>query len=242
MRVFSDFHDYYDIGLTYGIDPKCVYTRKSVKVRYKGDTGYNPSWFHLIMTDSHFRQITDELKGVYWNKNPKSDRHILLFCGKLYLGIEYDGVVCWSFERLQDEIKKKKNKNDIKTILDQSQTRGRFYWGRWDRPRGRELKRIFEAVENLSGASKFLNDILVMAGVPIIDFLTDYYVTATLNPELKKIGFASVKDAYTAFQELSMYLTNVITIPENPMCEIDDLSKAIEHGYNEKSFRNPIRL
>ncbi len=32
MRIISSFHDYYDIGLKYGIDPKCIFQREQIEI------------------------------------------------------------------------------------------------------------------------------------------------------------------------------------------------------------------
>ena len=39
MRIYSDFHDYYDIGLSYGIDPKIIYSRKTISYTWQSEVG-----------------------------------------------------------------------------------------------------------------------------------------------------------------------------------------------------------
>src|SRR5690606_32664332 len=59
------------------------------------------------------------------------------------------------------------------------------------------------------------------------------------NPKLADINFFKVMDAYTAFQEIDMYLNG-------PLCDaskkepwpISDVEKAVAHGFDKKwSFR-----
>jgi hypothetical protein len=58
-----------------------------------------------------------------------------------------------------------------------------------------------------------------------------------LNPNLKEIGFDRIKDAYTAFQDISMYLSNIL-IEQKPVEKIDDKHRIEQHGFDLKeSFR-----
>ena len=67
-------------------------------------------------------------------------------------------------------------------------------------------------------------------------------LTVITNPCLKDLQFYKVKDAFSAFQELSMYLGSQLC----PKPEIDDVAdkfKITGHGFDAKfSFRNPIKL
>ena len=58
------------------------------------------------------------------------------------------------------------------------------------------------------------------------------------NDLLRKYEFMRVKDPYTAFQELFMYMSNLAK-PEKPMPVIADEMKIQAHGMNKWSFRRP---
>lgn len=72
-------------------------------------------------------------------------------------------------------------------------------------------------------------------GVPI--FVDVDYRFTVLNPCLKWFDFAKVVDAYTAFQEVSMYVSGVLGIEGNKMVEIEDKYRLAGHGYDKSSFR-----
>jgi hypothetical protein len=58
-----------------------------------------------------------------------------------------------------------------------------------------------------------------------------------------KIQFYKVYDAYTAFQELEMYVNGVLTNNGNDMAVISDSSKLVKAGFDKiTSFRHPIKL
>jgi len=58
-----------------------------------------------------------------------------------------------------------------------------------------------------------------------------------LLPNLKDLRFSKVLDAYTAFQELSMYVGGLKAEAENHDCEIADKDLVIGKGFNKQSFR-----
>ncbi len=61
-----------------------------------------------------------------------------------------------------------------------------------------------------------------------------------LNPQLRPYDFITVKDPPTAFQEIYMFISGVLGVPERPMVQISDIEKAKKHGHDGKySFRKP---
>ena len=60
-------------------------------------------------------------------------------------------------------------------------------------------------------------------------------------PELKKYEFYKAVDSYSAFQELSMYISGVLGTGNPAMIHIDDKYRIAGHGFDRFSFkhRNP---
>lgn len=70
-------------------------------------------------------------------------------------------------------------------------------------------------------------------GLGKIDLANTHYV---LNPCLKDIQFYQVLDAFTAYQELEMWVGGVLS--NNPQIQpVPDKFKIQQHGYDEYSFR-----
>ena len=56
-------------------------------------------------------------------------------------------------------------------------------------------------------------------------------------PILGDYDFQRIKDPYTCFQDVTMYLSGVVGNEEKPIEPISDVLKAETHGFNKFSFR-----
>jgi hypothetical protein len=62
-----------------------------------------------------------------------------------------------------------------------------------------------------------------------------------LNPRLEDLGFDRIRDPFSAFQDISMYLSNIL-IEQKPTATINDKYRIPQHGFDLKeSFRNTKR-
>lgn len=172
MRVISKFHDYYDIGLSYGIDPKCVYVRETREIAFESLTGDNPAWLRDAMADEAFgKDIVGQLQHRRWDEDEWVDEVLVLFCGKAYLGIAYAGAYRWSWEALREAILAGPDtplRRALETGKPQRSGRG---W--WFLPRYRELELSYAAADALNGRRPFLDAIHVGAGTPALAFRPD---------------------------------------------------------------------
>lgn len=58
-----------------------------------------------------------------------------------------------------------------------------------------------------------------------------------INPKLKDYGFDRIKDSFTTFQEISMYLSNIL-VEQKETAVIEDKFRIEQHGFDlKKSFR-----
>ena len=61
----------------------------------------------------------------------------------------------------------------------------------------------------------------------------------SVNPPLKDYQFYRKLDAYSTFQELSVWLGGTLAWPHNMMVEVSDKSKVLKHGFDPKyGFRH----
>lgn len=59
-----------------------------------------------------------------------------------------------------------------------------------------------------------------------------------LNPVLKDLGFDRIKEAFGTFQEISIYLANIL-VEQKTIDSVDDKHRIQQHGFDLKeSFRN----
>lgn len=58
-----------------------------------------------------------------------------------------------------------------------------------------------------------------------------------INPKLKDYQFDRIKDSFTAFQEISIYLSNIL-VEQKETVVIEDKFRIEQHGFDlKKSFR-----
>jgi len=229
MRIISKIHDYYDIGIQYGIDPKCIYTRKTENIDL-------PNIFPSLLNGG-------PRTGYCFYHNDKAtyyEKIIISFCAELYTylyridytTLNHDYIYFPTFESfLKDfDSMKLRDKSDRYWSTSSIEKVKRFY--------NKELKQHKYDYEVRPIPSKeTLIDLHREFKTPIIDI-----ANSRKDPILKNIRFASLVDPYTAFQELSMFITNTLGIGEPETIEIEDKYKIVKHGFNDKSFKYPNKL
>jgi hypothetical protein len=212
MKLHSDFQDYYDKAIGYGVDEKVHYNRFQKTV------------------DIHLKTSAD--RPIHRRSG------ILGFCGTLYPFIQisrydkkhdfdylddYDGRVveefyAFSVEEYREKEEKWSDYSDDFDFVDNS--------------RRIKLKQFF-VDWSISDDSIFLE-------YQVPTWRMQFYPTgsnALLNPNLREIGLERMKDSVTVFQEISMYIANII-VEQKPIAVVDDKHRIEQHGFDVKaSFR-----
>lgn len=236
MRIFSSFHDYYDIGLQYGQDPKCVYNREEKEYFYTTKYSSPLPFIQEAFSNDLFYNLAKK-SHIYFPKAQSIslydiDTKLILFCGKIYY-INMFGFNCYySYESLFQAMADTNDKRLLNLIDGKNKYKWKYSFY------NNKIKE-YETVDKLNSNQDFLNNICRLANFPIIIFT---YNKAIVNPKLSIYKFQTVVDPYTAFQEISSFITNVIGIGENETIEIEDKYKITQHGYNKQSFRHPVKL
>lgn len=212
MKLHTDFHDYYDNAVGYGIDENVHYNRftKEVEINIKARADY-PYNFDLCL---------------------------LGFCGNIFPVIkinklshsrysceyEYDDyqVVEVYYAFSIDEANQKYQEQD--DFCD-----GYYYLD------GRELLQLKQFFIDWSFQS---DEIFLLHKCPSWIFNLERNSTkGIINPKLKDYGFNRIKDSFTAFQEISMYLSNIL-VEQKEVAKIEDKFRIKQHGFDLKtSFR-----
>lgn len=264
MRIISKQHDYYDTALGYGIDPTVVYVRKPVGYEHRScpsdilhgrakrvNTGHISDLIAAAIDD--FVTLMHSFGiGRYTCEKIKAGRRELfmnnmggvIFCGKLYLWLEPMCVeygytekttraFCYNLDQVQKFFVKfgKKLPETVKSP-------------KWNRHSKHSLtKRNLRAFfgRNLEDRHHKLVDLHSQIDAPVILFkkFAEYPEKATIwvNPILRDVQFYKAVDAFSAFQELSMFISGVLGGKTPKMIELSDEDKIAKHGYNEWSFR-----
>jgi len=226
MRIIGKHRDYYDCGLAQGIDDEIVYVRKHEVVP--------PHTWHDRSGEKRWR-------NPWWKPSKDASFGYVGFCGKLYPVARY-----WL------------SPSQGKVVGD-----SKFYYAYT----AEELVEFRERREKQTGLSVWRSDWLLDAELEAfragpaehVDLFREHNVpvlfaeaavnedcfremnspirASALNPVLGDVQFTRIFDAYTAFQEISMFLGGVLGWPGNAMAEVPDEHRFTGHGYDEQSFR-----
>lgn len=212
MKLHSDFHDYYDNAIGYGVDEKIHYNRYQKEV--------------FINLKSHLNRPFHRNSGL------------IGFCGKTYPFIElhkYD-------RNFEDE----------------------YHWGEFNIVETRfafSEDDYLETEREWSDFSDEFHSYLYSGDLKIRQFFIDWVLNSDeiflehkvpiwtakfyveepngiLNPRLREFGFEKIKDPLAAFQEISMYLANIL-VEQKEIDSVDDRHRIEQHGFDIKqSFRH----
>ena len=218
MRIISDFHDYYDVGMQNGIDPKLPYKR----FRREEDVAIRlPRWGSAVRYSG-------------WSLEYYEDHSSIIFLG--FAGTVYPVVVHFV------------DAGKIAYFFDHDKIPDDFFYGlleyRWSWRRRPEKDRA----NLLTQAKKELLEIFELKSDPGITRLFNVFKTAifvyrlgdkkvVLNERLNQYDFPRILPPMQAFQELEMYVGSYLTQPVIEEPPISDKIKAEIHGFDKFSFR-----
>ena len=211
MLIVSKFHDYYDSIMKCGVDKTIVYNRETKPIEKK-----DLKKFGLERGSGWY---LDRDRQLYYQQG------WIMFCGKTY-------PVCRLRQRMSYEPAKEffcydmEKVNDI--IKENSITKKSLHMFSYEK--------VNETFRNSFVATDCV-DILVHFNVPIIASLPFLDSDFVLNPSLKEVDFYRIVDPYSAFQEISSFVSGVLTNVEDKMVKIDDESMKVKKGFDDWSFK-----
>jgi hypothetical protein len=253
MRIVSKFRDYYDSIMAHGQDLSTVYLRKEEEITA-------PDLLAALKSPSRseWRWAQDETKGAKLPRPYVPDQMAVdhedvrclsfgtgyvLFCGKAYRYVfvreEYknpcyrDGTGAWN---------KLHYFYDYKELEEFLQSYGKLVKDIYRRKfltDELEYARKLEAFLSQQGTDE-VEDLLVKHRIVTArqiyshDLHRWYWES---NSPLKDCKFFKIKDPYTAFQELDMYISGVLGQQAKEVVNISDKDRIYQHGFDKYSFR-----
>jgi hypothetical protein len=216
MKLHTDFHDYYDNAVGYGIDEKVHYNRFTKEVEMR-----------IQLKQSH--------PTIYgWAI------HLFGFCGQIYPIIEVQTT------NENREIIKRQFAYNIDELIEFEEEKLEYYrlnppnyYYRYSINRADISKKERLKINQIFMDWRWQDDkLFIEHKVPVwVKRFWHYENTAILNPKLKDYGFNRIKDSFTAFQEISMYLSNIL-VEQKEVVKIEDKYRIEQHGFDLKtSFR-----
>lgn len=229
MRIISNYRDYYDNIMGFGIDPKLVYVRNEQIIEYQ----QTYRWRRDIKNQD-IRKNLSKLDYILHSipNDQEVDYAVIAFCGQIYPCIIFNKKGYYNFDKFKIAIKEG------------------IHWDAYDftsrkellnRLETRKTRRYSHSLNNHSW-NKFLQD----SDFTISESVHRYWKTPILlrtlhelilNPRLNKYNFQSVIDPWTAWQTLSMYIGNNMVNQMDPIVNISDKLKAESKGFDKWSFR-----
>lgn len=245
MRIKSNFHDYYDCGQRYGQDRSLVYVRYAEE-RY-AERGWGGS--RGKTTGLPFAPTT--YSAYVWQAGSDTiniSSFIVGFCGKLYGGLKVWGrdkdgnefkAICYTAQAVDKVIQSRYKKSHVDEYFRKPRHHMaiayRHSWSRYPTQLG-----VADFFKRVAKYDKRYRDFFVDKKCPIFvaeeRSETPY---AIYHACLKGYEFFRVIDAYTAFQEVAMFMGNLAS-PEKDMIQTSDEVRLEAHGFDKKeSFRKP---
>lgn len=230
MKLHTDFHDYYDTAVGFGTDENVHYNRftrtieKDVNLKPDfppsdytnyGSTlvlGFSGEIYPLIRVIK-FDEETHQPKFIYYTYSYEEYFERML-------------KTDWLVEEIKSSLwfqRRKQNEREIKKELTKKLAK-------------RRINQFFEDWREKD------DSIFVAHQVPVwLMDLDRYNQKITLNPKLAELDFERIKDANEAFQEISMYVANVL-VEQKETAPIEDKYRIEQHGFDLKtSFRKEKR-
>ena len=224
MLIVSKFNDYYDSGAKYGVDKTCVYNRIT-------------SSYDLPSSIWNRRKPHEKAITSYYVEKSNGERclvsgFVIGFCGNFYPAIVISGPtgvddLVFYEERLYQRWMHKEG-------IDRA--RYTRVWGAGRLSGNKEINAFYnpDTYSSLSG---------IFDKHPVFSVTCDtsgkLIHTVTICPNLRVANFYKIKDAFTGFQDIYMYLSGVIGNTEKDMVDISDSDMLYKKGFDSKSFKKP---
>ena len=216
MKIFSKFHDYYDIGLSQGQDETLVYSRITKYIVEE-----DPSHFYYHRANKH------NLSGWFYRASCygtylEYSSFVVGFCGKLYLCFElkyhntYDSKknckrYCYSPEQIEEFVSSL-NDEPCSKFYEKEHSN---IWYNYNFTLSRDCvdklyEKFYKIQDNHMEYFRKFNAPTFSVYHGFNPNNKNYEYVFTVNPCLKDYQFQRVFDSYRAFQEISMFLGGVL--------------------------------
>jgi len=230
MIIISKEYDYYDKIQAHGLDKDLRFIRKSSEITNALEIPSN-----LIKM---LRGLPD--KFDYWDNSVKLiiRPFIIIFCGHIYLGYHLILKDC-SNNDLPDIYVY--DLNSLEKVLKKYDPVG--YSGYLKKGRFLQFSTSFKKSNLLNVFQEYKNkkidiDIHLDQRAPILYIGYDNRrVIYKKNPLLRELEFYKKINAYTAFQEISMFIGGVVSKEFPPTVELKEKDKIMKKGFDKWSFR-----
>lgn len=224
MKIISSFRDFYDTVSHQYLDKDIIYLRdqRTIEVSKKQKENFP----EVASFGSHY-----EIKNLK-NQYVTVEMFYIGFCGTIYPAVRFhsssEDRTFFNFTTLKEYVD-----SNVYGIKD-----GKKYRFRW-RHINCQYFSDYEDFFNDKEKIKNLEIKFYEFNTPCFVYLhsTNRETQFLINPILKGYSFATIKDPFSAHQEIYQFISGFLKQPVNPMVEISDKDKVHKHGFDKWSFR-----
>ncbi len=231
MRIISKFHDYYDSVLKFGADNRVVYVREAAEVDLRNGL---PEDLSFMEPSLHARDLRTQ-----HDASLLLQPFIIAFCGRVYPGVRLispgkPGKAPAFDESYYDAASYTARLTELGLKINPGRR------SRWSLSCASPLK-LCDIKDFYKTPAAPAFDALVSRRTPVLVGVATLRSPVSLELHqdcaLKPFRFYQVFNAYSAFQELDMFLGGVLAQNEDPMPVLDDRAKVQRKGFDQYSFR-----
>lgn len=245
MKIISKFRDYYDIGSSMGVDESITYVRNLQKVeRPNSDLPLARGYFSNGRRLQLIETILDNRRPRWPKRAFEGTFHILGFCGKLYPFFTCMVNTPYASKR--------------KTHYEASEEAARDYLYSRTLRIHHDRETVEKALEDMKrGFPSVIEDDALFHELGVPSFIIPFQGSSLdanlagehsikcdnlndriyLSPCLADFEFYKVVDSFTAYQEISMYISGVLGVNKVPPVQISDEDMRDAKGFDRMSFK-----
>jgi hypothetical protein len=246
MRILGEkVNDYYDCCISqFGLDKSGnIFLREPSTLQIPFKSKYDKTKIenvHLLTC-----LFNDNLRTYHYVKNIDNEKiniviNFVIFAGKTYpfvrlysepgaYGKNFDNYF-YSYENLLEFYEK-----ELKLIMPEKADKKKSYWYSSDDSQYWNKEYLQKLFSNIRDYSALLSEYKIVIGLPkIFRYYSPSSYEIEINIELKNIQFYKCLDAYTAYQELAMFVDAKLEYPGNIMINIEDKYRIAAHGFDHK--------
>lgn len=246
MRIISKFKDYYDGIQGLGFDDNLVFVRHTIEkeinekevnslLQNRNRLHFDTYQWNDYKSQNLFPNMKKYKMNQYDNIIWDIKTNYLIFCGKIYIyyvaNINFKtNIYAWCLDDLikylDMNVKYSKDTSKYHFFINSSGYKNEYS----------RFEASFEENKDID-----MTDLCIKYNCPIILIQSLYTYSnqykIVLNPELKNMGFQRVFAPYQAYQEIEMFLGNILVNDKDKMIKLSDKDRLHKAGFDKWSFR-----
>lgn len=246
MRIIGEkINDYYDCCISqFGLDKSGnIFMREPSEIKVPFKSKYDKT--KVEKNHPLLALFTDNFRSYHYVKNDDNEKinieiNFVIFAGKTYPYVQLYSEIGTHRKKFDNYFYDYDNllefcEKELKIIIPEKPDKKKGYWYSSDDSEYWNKQYLQQLFSNIRDYSALLSEHKIVIGLPkIFRYCSPSAYAIDINIELKKVQFYKCLDAYTAYQELAMFVDAKLEYPGNIMIEIQDKYRIAAHGFDHK--------